>query len=323
MPEYLTAKEIEEYFARGLKSIDVEQMPILTDEARDAIKRLNFEIKVQPSEGAAKIKEPAAPSLTVSKCRESLKQRLQRGKPLLGTFIQIAHPVMTEFLGKLGFDFLLIDSEHSAMHVETIQSMLQGIAATPSYGVVRIPTISYEYIASSLDAGADAIVVPQVRNVEDVLRIKEAALYPPEGKRGIGPGRATNFGLNIMERKVAPNKDTVVIIQIETREALDNLEKILAVEFYDMVFIGPGDLSMNLGIFGEFSNPILTGEIANIIRKSKEFKKKVGIFAGNVEMAVQWLKQGVDLVAINSELGLLAQYVKQSLNKLETLVREP
>jgi 4-hydroxy-2-oxoheptanedioate aldolase len=162
-----------------------------------------------------------------------------------------------------------------------------------------------------------------VRNVGDVLKVKDAALYPPEGKRGIGPGRASGFGLSLMERKVSPNKDTVVIIQIETREALENLEKILAVEFYDMVFVGPGDLSMNLGIFGEFSNPILTEEIANIIRKSKEFRKKIGIFAGNVEMAVQWLKQGVDLVTINSELGLLSQYVKQSLSKLETLIREP
>lgn len=323
MPEILTAREIEEYFARGLKSIVVEEMPILTDEARDAMKRLDFEIKVQPSGGATKIKDPAAPSPAVSKCRGSFKERLQKGKPLLGTFIQTPHPVMAEFVGKLGFDFLLIDSEHSAMHIETIQSMLQGIAATPSFGIVRIPTISYEYIASTLDAGADAIVIPQVRDVEDILKVQEAALYPPEGKRGIGPGRATSFGLSIMERKVAPDRDTVVIIQIETREALENLEKILSVKFYDMVFIGPGDLSMNLGVFGEFSNPILTDEISNIIRKSREYEKKVGIFAGNIEMAVQWLKQGVDLVTINSELGLLAQYVKQSLGKLEPLIREP
>jgi len=323
MPEILTAREIEEYFARGLKSIVVEEMPILTDEARDAMKRLDFEIKVQPSGGATKIKDPAAPSPAVSKCRGSFKERLQKGKPLVGTFIQTAHPVMAEFVGKLGFDFLLIDSEHSAIHIETIQSMLQGLAATPSFGIVRIPTISYEYIASTLDAGADAIVIPQVRDVEDILKVQEAALYPPEGKRGIGPGRATSFGLNIMERKVAPDRDTVVIIQIETREALENLEKILSVKFYDMVFIGPGDLSMNLGVFGEFSNPILTDEISNIIRKSREYEKKVGIFAGNIEMAAQWLKQGVDMITINSELGLLAQYVKQSLGKLEPLIREP
>ena len=323
MAEILTAREIEEYVARGLKSITVKEMPILTDEAREAIRRHGFEIKVQSLAEAPKTKEPGASSPAVSKCRGSFKERLQKGKPLLGTFIQTAHPVMTEFVGKLGFDFLLIDSEHSAMHIETIQSMLQGIAATPSFGIVRVPTISYEYIATTLDAGADAILIPQVRDVEDVLRVRDAALYPPEGRRGIGPGRATSFGLSIMDRKVAPNKDTVVILQIETKESVENLDKILDVEFYDMIFVGPGDLSMNLGVFGEFSNPILTEEIANIIRKSKERGKKVGIFAGNIEMATQWLKQGVDLVTINSELGLLAQYVKQSLGKLQPLLGEP
>jgi len=158
--------------------------------------------------------------------------------------------------------------------------------------------------------------------VEDVLKIQNAALYPPEGRRGIGPGRATDFGLKIMEKRVDPNKNTVVIIQIETREALENLDRILAIGFYDMVFIGPGDLSMNLGVFGEFSNPVLTGEIERIIKKSKEYKKKVGIFAGNVDMAIQWLKYGVDLVTINSELGLLAQYVKQSLSRVENAMNE-
>lgn len=323
MAEILTGREIEEYVARGLKSISVKEMPILTDEAREAMRRHDFEIKIQPLAEAPKTKEPAAPSPAAPKCRGSFKERLQKPKPLVGTFIQTAHPVMAEFVGKLGFDFLLIDSEHSAMHIETIQSMLQGIAATPSFGIVRVPTISYEYIATTLDAGADAILIPQVRDVEDVLRVRDAALYPPEGRRGIGPGRATSFGLNIMDRKVAPNKDTVVILQIETKEAVENLDKILDVEFYDMIFVGPGDLSMNLGVFGEFSNPILTDEIANIIRKSKEVRKKVGIFAGNIEMATQWLKQGVDLVTINSELGLLAQYVKQNLGKLEPLLREP
>ncbi|MGQ9646352.1 MAG: aldolase/citrate lyase family protein, partial [Thermodesulfobacteriota bacterium] len=309
MAEILTAREIEEYVARGLKSITVKEMPILTDEAREAIRRHGFEIKVQSLAETPKTREPGASSPAASKCRGSFKERLRKPIPLVGTFIQTAHPVMAEFVGKLGFDFLLIDSEHSAMHIETIQSMLQGIAATPSFGIVRIPTISYEYIANTLDAGADAILIPQIRDVEDVLRVRDAALYPPEGRRGIGPGRATSFGLSIMDRKVAPNKDTVVILQIETKEAVENLDKILDIEFYDMIFIGPGDLSMNLGIFGEFSNPILTEEIANIIRKSKEGRKKVGIFAGNIEMATQWLKQGVDLVTINSELGLLAQYV--------------
>jgi 4-hydroxy-2-oxoheptanedioate aldolase len=320
MPEYLTRKEIEEYYARGQKSLVVDEMPILTDEAKETIKRLDFEIKVRSPGGAGKTAEAPPPSSVCG--REPFKQRLQQGKRIVGTFIQTAHPVVTEFVGRLGFDFVLIDSEHSAMHVETIQSLLQGLSATPAYGVVRIPAIRSEYIATYLDAGADGILVPQIRTAEDVLTVQNAALYPPEGKRGIGPGRATDFGLKIMEKKVNPNKNTVVIIQIETREALENLDRILAIGFYDMVFIGPGDLSMNLGVFGEFSNPVLTGEIERIIKKSKEYKKKVGIFAGNVDMAIQWLKYGVDLVTINSELGLLAQYVKQSLSRVENALNE-
>ncbi len=321
MPEYLTRKEIEEYYARGQKSLVVDEMPILTDEAKETIKRLDFKINLRSPGGAGKA--AAAPPSPPSACvREPFKQRLQQGKRIVGTFIQTAHPVVTEFVGKLGFDFVLIDSEHSAMHVETIQSLLQGLSSTPTYGVVRIPAIRSEYIATYLDAGADALLVPQIRTVEDVLAIQNAALYPPEGKRGIGPGRATDYGLKIMEKKVNPNKDTVVIIQIETREALENLDRILAMGFYDMVFIGPGDLSMNLGVFGEFSHPVLTGEIERIIKKSKEYKKKVGIFAGNVDMAIQWLKYGVDLVTINSELGLLAQFVKQSLSRVKDALNE-
>ena len=318
MPTFLTAREIEEYHARGLTSLLVDQMPVLTDEAREVVRRLHFEIKVRGQEVDRKAK--ALPE-TPEPCA-SFKERLRTGRRLVGTFIQIAHPVMTEFVGRLGFDFVLIDSEHAAMHIETVQSMLQSLAATPTYGVVRIPTISPEYISATLDAGADAILVPQVRTAEDIAAIRSAALYPPEGKRGIGPGRATDFGLRIFERKVAPNKDTVVIIQIETKEALQNLDAILAFEFFDMVFVGPGDLSMNLGIFGEFANPLLVEQVERIIRKAREYDKKVGIFAGNVEMAVQWLKQGVDLVTLNSELGLMAQFIRTNLKELETALSE-
>jgi 4-hydroxy-2-oxoheptanedioate aldolase len=318
MPTFLTAREIKEYHARGLTSLLVDQMPVLTDEAREVAKKLNFEVKLKASEEPRKTEPLSAPAGR----RISFKERLRTGRKTVGTFIQIAHPVMTEFVGKLGFDYVLIDSEHAAMHIETVQAMLQGLASTPTYGVVRIPTISPEYIAATLDAGADAILVPQVRTPEDVAAIQSAALYPPEGKRGIGPGRATGFGLRIFEKKVAPNRDTAVIIQIETKEAIENLEAILAFEFFDMVFVGPGDLSMNLGIFGEFSHPLLVEQVERVIKKAREYEKKVGIFAGNVEMAVHWLRQGVDLVTLNSELGLMAQFIKKNLEELQAVLNE-
>jgi 4-hydroxy-2-oxoheptanedioate aldolase len=318
MPEYLTAREIQEYYARGQRQLVVDRMPFLTDEAKEVIQKLGFQIILQPEGGNLTPKESDAQCPSVCS-RRSFKERLYTGEQLVGTFIQTPHPVATEFAGKLGFDFLLIDTEHSAMHIETVQSMLQSLAATPTYGIVRIPSIRPEHIASCLDAGADAIVVPQVRTVKDVLQVQNAALYPPEGMRGIGPGRATDFGLRIQEKKEAPNKDIVVVVQIETKEALDRLDDILAVAFYDMVFVGPGDLSMNLGVFGEFSHPLLTGEIERILKRAKERNKKTGIFAPNVELALKWLGFGVDLVTLGSDLGLFAQSAKQDLSKLRSV----
>jgi 4-hydroxy-2-oxoheptanedioate aldolase len=318
MPEYLTAREIVEYHARGRTSLVVDRIPVLTDEAREVAQKLNFQIILRSGGPAPEGRERAQPR----DCRRiPLKDRLNRGRQLIGTFIQVPHPVVSEFVGKLGFDFLLIDAEHSAMHVETVQGMLQGLASTPAYGIVRIPAISPEYVASYLDAGADAILVPQVRTLEEVFEIQNAALYPPEGKRGIGPGRSTDFGLRILEKQESPNRDVVVFIQIETREALDNLDAILAVQSYDLLFVGPGDLSMNLGIFGEFSNPLLKGEIERIAGKAKAHGKKIGIFAPDLDTAVQWLEFGFDLVTMSSDLGLVAQGAMKGLSRLEKALR--
>jgi 4-hydroxy-2-oxoheptanedioate aldolase len=318
VPEYLTAREIVECHARGQTSLLVDRLPVLTDEAREVAEKLNFRIILR-SGGPTHEGQGRAESRNCG--RSPLKDRLRQGRQLIGTFIQVPHPVVSEFVGKLGFDFVLIDAEHSAMHVETVQGMLQGLASTPAYGIVRIPAISPEYVASYLDAGADAILVPRVRTVEEVFEIQNAALYPPEGKRGIGPGRATDYGLRILEKQGSPNKEVVIFIQIETREALDLLDTILAIQTYDLLFVGPGDLSMNLGIFGEFSNPLLAREIERIAEKAKAHGKRIGIFAPDMDAAVKWLELGFDLVTMSSDLGLVAQGAKQGLSRLEKVLR--
>ena len=300
-----------------MTSISVDVMPRLTDEAKDLLEKIDFQILVRSPEAIRKKSVDHGPQMGISPKRKPFKAILQEDKKLVGTFIQIGHPVVTEFVGKLGFDFLIIDSEHSAMHIETIQLMLQSLAASTTYGIVRIPAIKNEYIARYLDAGADGIVIPQVRTYEEIEVIKNAAFYPPKGKRGIGPGRASDFGLKLNNMQEDPNKDTAIIIQIETIEALENLDQIISTDFLDMVFIGPGDLSMNLGKFSDYTHPKIKEEIANIIKRSKATRKKVGIFAGNFKEAEKWLIEGLDMVVINSELGLMGQIIKTSLDKLK------
>jgi 4-hydroxy-2-oxoheptanedioate aldolase len=317
VPKFFTARDIDEYLSQGQKKIILEEMPVFTDEAREKIARNQIEIVLKSKAEPAKT-SPAPPIVEESlPPRVTFKQKLQMNTKLLGTFIATPHPVITEFVGKLGFDFGLIDAEHNAMSIETVQAMLQGIALTPSYGIVRVPTIRYEYIAGYLDAGADALLIPQVRTAEDVLAVRDAALYPPEGKRGIGPGRGSAYGQSLGEKRNQPNKDTCIIIQIETLDALDNLEAILAIDFFDSVFIGPGDLSMNLGVFGEFNNPILTNQVQRVIDEGKRFGKKVAMFCANVEMALNWFKNGVDMVVLDSELGLLAGNAKQAIARIK------
>ena len=316
--DYLTAQEIQGYHSQGMTSITVNSMPRLTDEAKDLLEKIDFQIVVKSPDNHERKPESPGSHPAAFRKRKPFRELLQAENKLLGMFIQIGHPVVTEFVGKLGFDFLVIDCEHSAMHIETIQLMLQSLAASTTYGIVRIPAIKTEYIARYLDAGADGIVIPQVRTREDIELIKNAAFYPPEGKRGIGPGRVYDFGLKLNDMQDDPNQNTAIIVQIETTEALENLDQIISTDFLDLFFIGPGDLSMNLGRYSDFTHPRLKKEICNIVKKAKANKKKAGIFAGDFKAAGQWLMDGLDMVVINSELGLMGQTIKSGLDQLKT-----
>jgi 4-hydroxy-2-oxoheptanedioate aldolase len=320
MPEYLTAQEIASYHAQGLTTIEVETMPSLTDEARELAAKLGFKVKLKEGREAGARGAGAERPYPCEK-RRPFGEVLNEDRVLVGTFVQVAHPVLVEYAGKLGFDFLVVDCEHSAMNLESVQSMLQALGATPAYGVVRIPSIASQNIAVYLDMGADAILVPQLRTLGDLALIESAALYPPAGKRGIGPGRAVGYGAGLGERARNPNKDTVVILQIETKEAIEHLEDILESDLFPMVFIGPGDLSMNLGVFGEFSSPVLLREITRIVRIAKKKRKKLGIFSLSAEGAAVWLKEGVDMVVINSDLGLMGEAMKNSLESVGRILK--
>lgn len=322
MPNILTANDIKALYEQGNKTITLNDDTILTDLAKEAMAKYQMQVVTQDkqSQPAQKYEEHRKNENPVPVGKATWKQLLQSNKKLLGTFIGLPNSVITEYVGKLGFDFLCIDGEHNAINPETILSMLQGVGNTPALGVVRVPTVTYQSITSILDMGPDAILVPQIKTVEDILHVREYCFYPPVGIRGCGPGRVVDYGATIGKRAVDPDKDTSIIIQIETKEALENLEVILEFDFYEMVFIGPGDLSMNLGIFGQFDNPILVDAINRVRTLSHKAGKKTGIFAGNMDAAIRWLNAGFDMVIINSELGLLGDVVVQGLKKVRASI---
>lgn len=351
MQKVLTRADVLEYSMKGIKAIELDEKPILTDLARDALKQTGIEIHVgssscpdgQPKSGrvvtsaAATAKfeqsggygaggsgipegDPVARKLATPIIdKEPFRDVICSDRKLVGTFIGTPHPVMTEFVGHLGFDFVCIDAEHNAITLESLQKMLQGLQGTPTYGMVRVPTIGYEYISGALDIGADALLIPQVRTLEDIEEIRHFSLYPPLGRRGCGPSRLWDYGDGIGQLGTLDgdmNYTTNIVVQIETVEALKNLERIIETDFVDMFFIGPGDLSMDMGIFGQFSNPKLVDAIMMIREKTAKAGKRLGVFAGTFEAAKNWFEKDFDMVLVNSELAIMSGAVSEGMKVL-------
>ncbi len=342
MQKILTKSEILDYSKKGIRQISMEEMPLMTDLAREELSRLGMEIVLEAKTPNVPPPAPAASGSPAPKntgggyggaavYRSSFnkplfKDVIRSGRKLVGTFIGTPHPVMTEYVGHLGFDFVCIDSEHNAIHLETLQKMLQSLAHTPTYGMVRIPTLSYEMVTGALDIGADALLIPQIRTVEDITRLKSYSQYPPLGRRGVGPSRLWEYGDSIGRLGEAGdiNRTTNIVIQLETVSAVENIDGILAesADFVDMFFIGPGDLSMDMGIFGQFSNPKLVDTILYLRERTRAAGKRLGIFAGNFQAAESWFGKGFDMVIINSELALLGTAVSQAMPGLRAAIGE-
>lgn len=347
MQKILTKSEILDYSKKGIRQIPMEEIPLMTDLAREELNRLGMEI-VLTDRGTASAPIPAVPAPAQAApaavpgstgggyggaavyeggLGEPLfKEVIRSVRKLVGTFIGTPHPVMTEYVGHLGFDFVCIDSEHNAIHLETLQKMLQSLSHTPTYGMVRIPTLSYEMVTGALDIGADALLIPQIRTVEDIVRLKSYSQYPPVGRRGVGPSRLWEYGDSIGKLGEAGdiNRTTNIVIQLETVSAVENIDGILeeSAGFVDMFFIGPGDLSMDMGIFGQFSNPKLVDTIMYLREKTNAAGKRLGIFAGNFQAAKSWFDKGFDMVIINSELALLGTAVSQEMPGLRAAIGE-
>lgn len=243
--------------------------------------------------------------------------RFEKEDLLTGTFVQTGHPIMSEFIGTVGFDFILIEAEHSVMTEETILHMVQSLAASKTNCLVRVPGIDRITLSRFMDMGVEGIVIPQLRTLEDLETIKKAILHPPYGERGLGNARMYGYGYAITQGTIDEVPQPFIGVQIETKEALEILDEIASSEYIDSLFIGPADLGMSLGIFGDFDHPVLTEKIKEIVEVAKKYDKKVGMYAGNIDMAVKWAEFGLDYVVINSDLGMLQEAALVYLDKID------
>ncbi len=241
-----------------------------------------------------------------------------KGQPPSGTWVMSASPIVAEAMGCAGFEWCVVDMEHSPLDLMTVVHLLQAVAGTKMVPVVRVPWNDTVTVKRVLDAGAQTLMFPFVQNADEARRAVAATRYPPEGVRGMAAmGRASRFGTNPNHYQTA-NRQVGVIIQLETPQAVEQLEAIAAVEGVDALFLGPADLSGAMGHTGQLTHPEVTALMDRAVQRCKAVGKPVGTVGGTVELLAEYRKTGFDYLAIASDLGLLmrtAQGVLASLRE--------
>ena len=230
-----------------------------------------------------------------------LKDALRDGKLIIGTILTVASPEVAEALALLGFDWIFIDLEHTNLSIQDAQMAIQAVA-NRSYTLVRVPDGTRENIERVLDTGCSGIIVPLVNSESYARRIVDFAKYPPLGERSVGLGRAQGFGLSFKEYLQSANAQTAVIVQIEHRDAVSNVDQILSVPGIDAVFIGPYDLSGSLGLLGQISHADVTTAISAVRTACLRRNSTYGIYCGNAEQARAEISAGARLIAIGTDL---------------------
>ena len=239
--------------------------------------------------------------------QNGFKRALRAGKAQIGLWSSLSSSYTVEVIAGAGFDWILLDMEHSPNDLESALAQLQAAAPYPTHPVVRVPWNDMVSIKRLLDIGAQSLLVPYVSTADEARAAVSYTRYPPAGVRGVaGTTRATRFG-RVRDYAKRAQEEICLLVQVETQQALDNIEAICAVEGVDGVFIGPADLHASLGYTGEVANAKVKPLIDSAIQRIRKAGKAPGILTSNEADARHWLQCGGLFVAVGADVGILAR----------------
>jgi len=207
---------------------------------------------------------------------KTLKEKLKANELTIGSWISLGNTAIAEIMANAGFDWLVVDMEHSAITLHEAQQLIQVIELSGVTPLVRVGENNHTIIKRVMDAGAHGVIVPMVNSAEDAIKAVSAVKYPPAGTRGVGLARAQGYGLDFKRYKDWVNKESIVIVQIEHINAIENVERILQVKGVDAGIIGPYDLSASMGHPGEYE----IKEVKEAIKKFTDVCRKLNKVAG-------------------------------------------
>ena len=241
----------------------------------------------------------------------TFKRALYAGQSQIGLWCTLSSHYSLEVVAGAGFDWLLLDCEHSPNDLESLLTQLQAVAPYRSAPVVRVPWNDMVTIKRVLDIGAQSLLVPYVQNVDEARAAVAAVRYPPTGVRGVaGTTRATRFG-RVKDYAKRAHEEICLLVQLETESSLRHVEEIAAIDGIDGIFIGPADLHASMGYTGEVANPKVFPLIEDALRRIRATGKAPGILVGDEGLAKRCIDAGALFTAVGTDTGILARGAEQ------------
>jgi len=238
-----------------------------------------------------------------------LTAKFDQGASPVGTWVSVGHPVVAEVTAMSGFDFLLLDTEHTSMTLESVENATRAVDATPgeTETLVRVPENDPVRIKRVLDIGVAGVMAPMVETADEARSFVEATRYPPEGVRGIATGRATGYGREFERYVSEANERILTVVQLETREGVRNVGDIAAVEGIDALFVGPADLSGSLDVFAEWEHDELVTAMERVVEAGRGTGLPVGTLAVRGEDVEPRVEQGFDYLIVGKDTTTLLE----------------
>lgn len=239
--------------------------------------------------------------------QNKFKQALADGQTQIGLWSSLGSPLSAELISGSGFDWILVDMEHSANEIPSVMAQLQAMSASATSVIVRPPWNDMVMIKRALDIGARGLLLPYVQNADEARQAVQSVRYPTAGMRGVaGSTRASNFGRT--KDYVHQAADEIcLLVQVETIEAIGNLEEIAAVDGIDGIFVGPADLAASMGHLGDLNHPEVGETIKNAAQTMAKLNMPSGILAVVEEVADQYLEWGYKFVAVGHDTSMLVK----------------
>jgi len=256
----------------------------------------------------------------MSERSSKLKNRLRQGETTYGGWLTIAHPMAAEIMAQAGFDWVFIDTEHGGFSNEGLQTCLMAFNGSPTVPMVRVGWNDHVLIKQALDMGAEGILIPMVSSAAEARAAVSACKYPPEGTRGFGPRRASDYGRNTDAYVAQANDSVIVTVQIEHVNGVAQIDEILDTPGIDVACLGPTDMSGSVGVLRQFNHPVVVDGMAKVINaaRARQMPASIGITFPDKEMQ-RWYSAGANFIFCGDDVTLLATAAGRALSNMRQM----